>query len=292
MDPNILDVEAVRHAVLRPAGQWAAVDVAPTVTSTNLALVERARAAAADGAGLEAPAALAAEHQTAGIGRAGREWRTPPHAALTVSALLRPRVPDSALGWLPLISGLAVVRVLRAVGVPAALKWPNDVLLPADEEVAGFGPWRKVAGVLAQVVPVAGGGVVVGVGLNVTQTAQELPVPTATSLALAGADEAACDRTALLVGLLRELAAVVERWSADDGDAEAPGPGGVPSLADEYAAACATLGATVRVELAGGAGAVEGTAERLAADGALVVVRADGSVRIVAAGDVHHVRRA
>ncbi|WP_245993218.1 biotin--[acetyl-CoA-carboxylase] ligase [Xylanimonas allomyrinae] len=223
------------------------------------------------------------------MGRAGRTWHTPPHAALTVSVLLRPEVPDDALGWLPLLSGLAVVRVLRARGVPASLKWPNDVVLPAAEELDGFGRWRKVAGILAQVVP---DGVVVGVGLNVTQAADELPVPSATSLALAAAPAAATDRTTLLAALLGELTAVVERWCGDDGDADAPGPGGAPSLADEYAAVSATLGTPVRAELAGGACIVEGTAHRLAPDGALVVVRKDGSVRVVAAGDVHHVRRA
>ncbi|WP_425954690.1 biotin--[acetyl-CoA-carboxylase] ligase [Xylanimonas sp. McL0601] len=290
MEPSNLDVEAVRSAVLRPVGPWASVDVLPVAASTNAELVERARAADEAGTPLDAPAALAAEHQTAGVGRAGRSWETPPHAALTVSMLLRPDVPDVALGWLPLLSGLAMVRVLRDAGVPAALKWPNDVLLPAGESLDGFGPWRKVAGILAQVVP--GGGVVVGIGLNVAQATDELPVPTATSLALSGAPAPALDRTALLAALLRELAAVVERWSADDGDADVPGPGGAPSLVDEYAAVSATLGTLVRADLAGGGGTVEGTAERLSDDGALVVVRADGSVRIVAAGDVHHVREA
>ena len=71
---------------------------------------------------------------------------------------------------------------------------------------------------------------------------------------------------------------------------DALGPHGEPSLHDEYAAASATLGTPVRAELAGGAGTVEGVADRIAADGGLVVVRQDGSVRIVAAGDVHHVR--
>ncbi|MCL1869793.1 MAG: biotin--[acetyl-CoA-carboxylase] ligase [Promicromonosporaceae bacterium] len=300
MERASIDVEQVRAAVVAPAGAWASVDVVEDCPSTNTELVARAHAGAA------APAALAAENQSAGLGRAGRTWTTPPRAALTVSALLRPVVPPSALGWLPLLAGLATVRVLRDAGVPAALKWPNDVLLPAAEAIDGFGPWRKVAGILAQTVPGLDGAghrhldpqelldqqVVVGVGLNVTQTHDELPVPTATSLALAGTPDAALDRTALMTALLRELADVVGRWTDDEGDAQAPGPGGARSLADEYAGMCATLGQDVRADLAGGAGVVEGVASRLAADGALAVVRADGSVRIVAAGDVHHLRRA
>ncbi|WP_242496244.1 biotin--[acetyl-CoA-carboxylase] ligase [Xylanimonas protaetiae] len=287
----LIDVEKVRAAALRPAGAWASVDVVDAAPSTNTLLLEIAAQAEREGEPLAAPAALAAEHQTAGIGRAGRTWETPPRAALTVSTLLRPAASADALGWLPLLTGVAVVRVLRAAGVPASLKWPNDVLLPAADEVDGFGPWRKVAGILAQGVP-GGDGVVVGVGLNVTQPAVELPVPTATSLALAGAPESALDRTALLTAYLAELAAVVGRWAADDGDVHAPGPGGGPSLADEYADRCATLGASVRVELAGGAGVVEGRAAHLTVDGALVVARDDGSVRMVTAGDVHHLRRA
>lgn len=285
-----INVEKLAEGIVAPAGAWAGVDVVAGCASTNTELARRAERAAADGAPLATPTALVAEHQTAGLGRAGRTWTTPPGAALTVSALLDPPgAPAEARGWVPLLGGLAVVRVLRAAGVPASLKWPNDVLLPADEPVEGFGAWRKVAGVLAQVL--RDGSVVVGIGLNVTQTADELPVPTATSLALAGAPDAALDRTALLTALLRELAAVVERWAAADGDAQAAGPDHSPSLADEYAAVSATLGSAVRVDLAGGCGVIEGTAARLTAEGALVVARDDGSVRIVAAGDVHHVRR-
>ncbi|ACZ30053.1 biotin/acetyl-CoA-carboxylase ligase [Xylanimonas cellulosilytica DSM 15894] len=291
MERAAIDVEKVRDAVVAPAGAWADVEVVAECDSTNTELARRAERAAAEGAPLDAPRALAAEHQSAGLGRAGRTWTTPPGAALTVSALLTPHVDGAALGWLPLLSGLAVVRALRAAGVPARLKWPNDVLLPTAEEIEGFGAWRKVGGVLAQVLP-HDGGVVVGIGLNVSQDADELPVPTATSLALAGAPEPVLDRTALLTGILTELADVVGRWSDDDGDPHAPRPDRGPSLADEYAAHTATLGAQVRVELAGGAGYVEGTAAHLTADGALVVARDDGSVRMVAAGDVHHLRRA
>ena len=291
-----LDAARLRAALLRPVGAWERVEVVGTSPSTNAALVALAR-----DPGWRAPAALVAEHQTAGRGRAGRGWETPPGAALTVSALLRPGVPPEALGWLPLLGGLAVVRALRTDGVPAAVKWPNDVLLPAAEPVAGLGPWRKVAGLLAEVVPAGPGAgpaaVVLGVGLNVAQTPVELPVPTATSLALAGAagERAARDRTRLLVAVLRELAAVVGRWVDDGGDPHATGADGGPSLAAQYAAASATLGTPVRVELAGTSAVLEGTALRLADDGSLVVGVADAAGRltehVVAAGDVHHLRR-
>lgn len=288
-----LDVPALRRDLCAPAGPLVRLDVVDVAASTNSELVAAVRAAPQD---WPAPAALVAEHQVAGRGRAGRAWQTPPRAALTVSVLLRPRLAPAQLGWLPLLAGLAVARAVDAVGTAgtgsAALKWPNDVLLPAPDDAAGLGPFRKVAGVLVEVVPdapgatgPAGPAVVVGVGLNVDQTADELPVPTATSLALAGLH---ADRGGLLAGLVRELVAAVERLERADGEAAAAG------LADEYAARSATLGHRVRAELAGGAGVVEGEALRVAADGGLVVAAPGGEEageRKVTAGDVHHLRR-
>ncbi len=272
-----LDVAALRRGLLAPAGPLAWLDVVETSASTNTELADRAR----HDPHLAAPGALVAEHQVAGRGRAGRTWETPPRAALTVSVLLRPRLPAPALGWVPLVAGLAVARTLGDVGVEARLKWPNDVLLPAATDAGGLGPYRKVAGVLAEVVP--GGGVVVGIGLNVSQSAGELPVPTATSLALAGADRP--DRGRLLGGIVRELTTAVGQLEQAGGDAAVAG------VAEAYGRLSATLGTAVRVELAGGSEVVEGTAARVADDGALVLETADGE-RVVTAGDVHHVRRA
>ncbi|GAA1972309.1 biotin--[acetyl-CoA-carboxylase] ligase [Isoptericola halotolerans] len=278
-----LDVDSLRRALCHADGPLARLDVVDSTGSTSSDLADRVRGGAA-----RAPAALVAEHQITGRGRAGRVWQTPSRAALTVSFLLRPQVPAARLGWLPLVTGLAVVRTLAVLGCEARLKWPNDVLLPAGTPVEGLGRHRKVAGVLAEVVPDGDGppggppAVVVGVGVNVSQRADELPVPTATSLALAGA---AADRDALLVGLARELIGAVGRLEAAAGDAVAAG------LAAEYAAASATLGTRVRAELAGGDDVVVGRADRVADDGSLVLATPGGE-RVVTAGDVHHVRAA
>jgi len=257
--------------------------VVETSPSTNTELVAAVRD---DPAAWPAPSALVAEHQTAGRGRAGRTWETPARAGLTVSVVLRPDVPAGALGWLPLLAGLAVVRAVSDGGVGAVVKWPNDVLLPADDAVAGLGRYRKVAGVLAEVVPGEPDGgpaaVVLGIGLNVSQSAAELPVPTATSLALAGHPRP--DRTDVLVRLLGEVHAVVRRWEQAGGDVGAAG------LRDEYAAVSATLGTRVRAELAGDAGVLEGVAVGLDASGALVVREESGRERAVTAGDVWHLR--
>jgi BirA family biotin operon repressor/biotin-[acetyl-CoA-carboxylase] ligase len=276
MSREPLDLPALRRALLAPSGPLARLDVVPVAASTNADLAARAH----DGA---APAVLTAEHQTAGRGRAGRSWQTPPGAALAVSILLEPRVPPTALGWVPLLTGLAVVRALARSDVGARVKWPNDVLLPDAAPIDGFGAFRKVAGVLAEVVPVAGAGaprVVVGVGLNVDQQVDELPVPTATSLRLAGRD---VDRTVLLVALVEESLALMAALEDAGGDAAGAG------IAAQYSAASATLGTRVRAELAGGSDAVVGEAVGITGDGALVVATSDGE-RVVTAGDVHHLR--
>ncbi|MFI2362764.1 biotin--[acetyl-CoA-carboxylase] ligase [Promicromonospora sp. NPDC019610] len=268
---------------------FARVEVVETSPSTNAELVAAVRA---DPAAWPAPSALVAEEQTAGRGRAGRSWETPPRAGLTVSVLLRPRVPAESLGWLPLLAGLAVVRAVSDGGVVAAVKWPNDVLLPAADTVAGLGLYRKVAGILAEVVPEtpdasravpgAAPAVVLGIGLNVSQSAEELPVPTATSLAIAGHPRP--DRTDVLVRMLGEVHAVVRRWEDADGDVVAAG------LLAEYTAVSATLGTRVRAELAGDAGVVEGEAVGLDATGALTIRTDAGEERTVTAGDVWHLR--
>ncbi|MFI2104083.1 biotin--[acetyl-CoA-carboxylase] ligase [Isoptericola sp. NPDC019693] len=282
MDRPPLDVPALRRDLVVPAGPLARLEVVDVSGSTNADLVAAARRTPGE---WPAPAALVAEHQAAGRGRAGRSWQTPPRAALTVSVLLRPRLAPDRLGWLPLLAGLAVVGAVDAAGVPgAALKWPNDVLLPAADDAPGLGPWRKVSGILAEVVPgdaAPGPAVVVGVGLNVDQAPAELPVPTATSLALAGVRP---DRGALLGTLVRALTAAVARLERAGGDPVQAG------LAEEYAARSATLGTAVRAELAGGRDVVEGEALRVDADGGLVLATTGGE-RTVTAGDVHHLRR-
>ena len=271
------DVAAALTAL--PVGR---VEVVERTGSTSSDLVV---AVTADPGAWPDRSVLVADHQAAGRGRAGRTWQTPPGAALTASVLLRPAVPLTRWGWVPLLAGLAAVRALRALCADAVLKWPNDVLVTAPDgaELAGWGARRKVAGVLADLValPGAGHGVVVGVGINVAQRADELPVPSATSLALVTGDEP--DRVALLRGLLGELVALDDAWRAADGDAATSG------LAAACADACATLGAAVVVERPGSA-VLEGRATGLGDEGALEVTDAEGRVHTVLAGDVHHLR--
>jgi BirA family biotin operon repressor/biotin-[acetyl-CoA-carboxylase] ligase len=123
--------------------------------------------------------------------------------------------------------------------------------------------------------------VVVGIGLNVTLRADELPAPHATSIALAGG--AVTDRETLLRALLRDFGSCYASWVAAGGDPERSG------LADAYRAACSTLGTPVRAEMPGGA-AVSGRADAIDPAGRLVVVADDGGRMPIGAGDVVHLR--
>ena len=264
-----LDAARLSAAVVRPGGLWRSVEVVPVTGSTNADLLARAAGGEPEGA------VLAAEQQSAGRGRLGRVWVSPPQAALTFSVLLRPAlVPRARLGWLPLLAGVAVAAAVRDVAaVDAQLKWPNDVLA---------GP-RKLAGILAEA---AGDAVVVGIGVNVSTGPAELPPPgpgalPATSLRLEGSPS--LDRTRLLAGILAGLERRYRTWSAVLGDTERSG------LRAEYTRLCATLGRRVRVELPGGR-ALDGLAAGVDADGRLLLSSPPEADLPVAAGDVVHLR--
>jgi BirA family biotin operon repressor/biotin-[acetyl-CoA-carboxylase] ligase len=235
------------------------VEVVEEAGSTNTLVAERARADGPEGL------VILAEHQTAGRGRLDRSWETPARSALTFSVLLRPTVPGAAWPWLPLLTGYEVSKALRAAGFDATVKWPNDVLIGE----------RKVAGILVERVETASGpAAIVGVGLNVGMTAEELPVPEATSLAVEGE---APDRTELLGLLLDTLWEGYVAWQEG-------GEAATRHLAASYAAACSTIGHVVRVDLPSGE-LLTGTATGVDPAGRLLV---DGTA--VSAGDVVHVR--
>lgn len=263
MTPDARHRPALDPAAVRAPG-WR-VQVLAESPSTNAHVAARVLD------GEPAGVVVVAEHQTAGRGRLDRTWVTPPRAALTFSLAVAPEgVPLARWPWLPLLTGLAVVDALREVaGVSASLKWPNDVLV-AD---------RKVAGILVERVEGPRGAVaVVGIGLNVSSTAEELPVPTATSLHAAGAPPV--DRSVLLGAVLRRFRSRYDGWCADGGR----------GLRAPYVRACSTIGRRVRVELPGRTG-VDGTAVGVDDSGRLQVD--DGSrLHVLGAGDVVHVRPA
>ncbi|MBO8193029.1 biotin--[acetyl-CoA-carboxylase] ligase [Streptomyces oryzae] len=271
LDRPPLNETALRRALVTGDSLWTQLEVAESIGSTNTELAERARR------GDAAPGAvLIAEEQTAGKGRLDRSWTAPPRSGLFFSVLLSPEPPPQRWGWLPLLAGVAAAGALaRAAGADTGLKWPNDVL------TTGEGGERKIGGILAE--RVGADSVVLGIGLNVTLRQDELPVPTAGSLALAGAR--GTDRDPLLRAVLRALADWYARWTAADGDPTAS------TLLETYAAGCVTLGRTVRATLPGGDELV-GEAVAVDGDGRLIIASEQGVQHPVAAGDIVHLRPA
>jgi BirA family biotin operon repressor/biotin-[acetyl-CoA-carboxylase] ligase len=272
LDRPPLNAAALRRALIRPGGLWNAIDVVTTTGSTNTDLAARAAEGLAEGA------VLVAEEQSAGRGRLDRRWSAPARSGLFFSVLLRPGedVPEQRWGWLPLLAGVALATALtRAAGVDTALKWPNDLLVTvAGEE-------RKAGGILAE--RTGDGAVVIGIGLNVSLKAAELPVPTAGSLALA--DAVSVDRDTLLRAVLRGVEQWYGDWRAAGGDPAGSG------LQEAYAAGCGTLGRTVCAKLPGDRELV-GEAIAIDGDGRLVLSTQGGGRQAVAAGDIVHLRPA
>ncbi|PVG83070.1 biotin--[acetyl-CoA-carboxylase] ligase [Nocardioides gansuensis] len=241
------------------------VEVLESAASTNALVAERARA------GEPAGLVVVTEHQTAGRGRLDRAWETPARSSLTFSVLLRPDVPAKDWPWLPLLTGYAVQAALADRLPEIALKWPNDVLV--EDPATGQG--RKLAGILVERVDSEDGpAAIVGIGINVDQTLDELPVASATSVQLELGETP--DRTDLLgqvLGSLHGLQGLLEDTAA---------------LRAAYVDACSTLGKVVDVQLPA-EGVRRGEALDIDAGGALVV-SADDGVFSVGAGDVVHVR--
>ena len=231
------------------------------VDSTNTYVREQARLGAPEGL------VAVADHQTAGRGRLGRRWESPPKANLLASVLLRPSIDPADLHLCTTVVALAATDACREVAhVATDLKWPNDLLVDG----------AKVAGILAE-AEFAGAdlaAVVVGIGINVGWPGP----PEAGGTSLEAATGSPVDRRVLLHAL---LAALSERRAGLEAAA------GRRALADEGRRRCATLGQQVRVTLEG----EEITGQAVAVDdaGHLVVETPTGSRRVTA-GDVVHLR--
>lgn len=259
-------------AALAPGSPWDVRTIAET-GSTNQDIAALGADGAAEGV------VLVAEHQTTGRGRFDRVWQAPPGSSIAISVLLRPVRPLADWGWLSLLAGMAVARAVRSTattsGAPTAeaarvvLKWPNDVLVDVGADLPG-----KLCGILTERHETATGAVaVMGIGINIDLAPDELPVPSATSLAGAGFRP---DKDALVAALLTELGELYEVWQRRG------------TLREAYERDCGTLGQRVRVELTPTT-SVTGRASGIDDSGALVVQTPTGPVSFVA-GDVHHLR--
>lgn len=227
------------------------VEVLDETASTNAVCADRAKSGAPEWT------VVVAEHQTAGRGRLERSWELPARSGLAFSVLVRPHVSPARWGWLSLVAGLAVAD---AIGPSAAVKWPNDVLIED----------RKVCGILSELVSTGSTtAAVIGIGINVSLTADELPVPTATSLELEGL---AVSRTALLTSVLLRLRhRIAELTTFTEAQ-----------LIAAYTARSATIGRTVAVTMPDGS-QIEGLVSGIDGDGRLLL-----NGKAVNAGDVVH----
>lgn len=315
---TLLDSSDLTSRLTAAPRPWRRVEIRDVVDSTNTVA---AQLATQDGATWTL---VAADQQSGGRGRQGRAWASPSGTSISMSMVVPLGVPRSSaaaghdggvaqrVGWLPLLTGLAVSRALgRLSGRPDsfAVKWPNDVLArPLAESVDAPGgeataaPEHKVCGILCQSLWGAGEPLaVVGIGVNVCVPGAELPVEHATSLAdcCAGPTPA---REDVIVAIADEFT----YWHTKFAD----GGAALAQVRDAYGVACATLGAQVRVHLPGDRSMV-GHAGRVDAQGRLVVREVEGSapgadrggdglggmsaggggaVHALAAGDVVHIR--
>lgn len=262
---------AIREALVTADGPWRYVRCLDEIDSTNAFSLAHPRPWQV----------VTCRHQRAGRGRHSRPWVAPAGASVALSVTVPMPPEPTSWGWLPLVTGLAVLDALGEVtGSPHrfALKWPNDVL--AQEST---GVWGKICGILCELAPTATGPLVVaGVGLNVALERADLPVPTATSLTLAGFERPG--GAEVVVAVARAFAAWHDRWYG----------GSRAGLRAAYRARCDTLQRDVEVHLPDGALA-RGRAVDIAAGGELLVDVAaeDGNTvrHAFAAGDVIHVRR-
>lgn len=273
-----LDLERIRTAL---ADDFTTIDFVEKTGSTNTDLMQATNVA--DGT------VLLADEQLSGKGRLGRTWTAPAGSQVIFSVLLLPESLEH-LGTLPLAAGLAVTDSIEGT----VLKWPNDVHIDGN----------KLCGILAEAGPVGqafkaapkteltklevgkaevnkaevnkavgsaapSARVVVGMGINVTLTREDLPIEKATSLALEGRDT---DRTELTITVLKNLRRRIAQWENQD-----------PQLLRDYRAVCSSLGQEVRLETP--SGDVTGHVDEIGEDGRIMVAG-----EYYSAGDVTHLR--
>lgn len=206
---------------------------------------------------------LLSEIQTAGRGRLGRRWEAPEGSQLAFSLLLRLQDLER-VGMLPLAAGVAITDAIPGT----SLKWPNDVLLQG----------RKLCGILAEAnhldtTPT----VVLGIGINVSLTEEELPVAHAISLRLAGITT---PREELAITVLRALHHRITQWQENP-----------EALMADYRQVCRSIGAEVKVSLPRGR-ELFGTVSGIGDAGHLLVRDHTGQEHSLSAGDVEHLRPA
>jgi BirA family biotin operon repressor/biotin-[acetyl-CoA-carboxylase] ligase len=253
-----LDIVRVNFALRESYWRVRVIDV---IGSTQTDLAIEVRSGYSQGGDV-----LIADYQSAGRGRLNRSFVAPPQSAILFSFFIRPGRNSEDWGWLPLLAGQAVSAAIESECATTAvleLKWPNDILINH----------KKVAGILSERVETPDGpGIIIGIGINVTISAEELPNTSATSLALQGCEN--CNREDLLVNVLQKFAQYLKRWESKDTE-----------LIREYERSSATIGQRVRIDSPSGK-IWESTATGIDESGGLVLA----SGEIITVGDIAHLK--
>ncbi|MDT3699709.1 MAG: biotin--[acetyl-CoA-carboxylase] ligase [Thermincola sp.] len=233
-----------------------------TVVSTNELAKELARKEAEEGT------VVIAEEQTGGKGRMERVWYSPPGQGLWFSTILRPVIKPVDASKLTLVSAVAVAKTIREVAdIPAGIKWPNDVLVNQ----------RKVAGILIEMSAEIDriNYLVLGIGVNVSLDGTSIPGELANvATSLEAENKLKVTRVELLAALLNNLDKLYEDFLA----------GKFKQILNSWKEMSVTLNR--RVKVISGSEVEEGVASDLDEDGALVLLKSDGSRKRILSGDV------
>lgn len=236
------------------------VHVVDSTGSTQVDLAKRVRDRQAKSGDV-----LVTEFQSAGRGRLDRTFVTLPQTSLLFSFYVEPNNCDDRWGWIPLLVGQSVCKAISEsfdVGNRIKMKWPNDVLINE----------KKLAGLLVERLETDdGAGVIIGIGLNVSASREELPIEGATSLEIEGFHNV--DREKFLAAILKCFEGYLKRWELND-----------PTLLTEYCASNATIGRKVAIELPGGEKLIA-IASSIAVTGALVL----DNGKHITVGDIIHI---
>ncbi|MDZ7360353.1 MAG: biotin--[acetyl-CoA-carboxylase] ligase [candidate division KSB1 bacterium] len=236
------------------------------ITSTNDFLKRLARR------GAEAGTLVLADQQTAGRGRLGRPWQSPPGVGLWLSFILRPTVPLALIGALPLAISVVVAETLSTIsGEAFTVKWPNDILWQQ----------RKICGILceAQISPMTGSNrldyVIAGIGININQQPKDFNLEWRTpAVSLAMIAGRLLDRQKIFVELVRQL----------DKDLFGNLSQNIPTLLLRWRSRCSDLGK--RLHLCHAQETVAGIFEDIGAGGELILLLPDGEHKAYSAGEV------
>lgn len=260
--PDVLHADDLRSRVLDNKVIGRDIRVFEETTSTNDVIEKLARDGVKEGA------VVFAESQTKGRGRLGRKWLSPPRKGLWFSVLLRPDVRPQATTQLTVAAATALARAIRAqTTIQPEIKWPNDILIDG----------KKVAGILTELSAELDHVkyVILGIGVDVNINPADFP-PDVRKIAtsLKAETGAALHRPQLAAAILRELDVDYARVRA----------GKFEVVADEWEDACTTIGHNVAIRI--GPRVIQGRAESLDEDGALLLRTQHGHLERIIGGDV------